>query len=85
MSEDIKDVLRTITLEVMTEFDERIKALSEHILELDANYMAIVTLLSEKRVLSTDEFDQKQEELLNEMKSKLEKVKKLAVKSKYTQ
>lgn len=85
MDEKMKDVIRTITLEIITEFNGRIKALSERVLELDANYMAIVTLLSEKKVLSTDEFDQRQEEILSELKSKLEEMLKLAVKSNHTQ
>ncbi|GAA4879890.1 hypothetical protein GCM10023310_70090 [Paenibacillus vulneris] len=68
MSDDIKEILKKVTYEVMKDFDDRIKILAKHIAEADANYMAIVLLLEEKGIITTDEFDAKKDIILEKIK-----------------
>ncbi|OAB45131.1 hypothetical protein [Paenibacillus antarcticus] len=59
--------------------DSRIKVLANHLATSDASYMAMVTLLDEKGVLSTEEFDKRQTEILEKIKHGLDEMKKYAV------
>jgi hypothetical protein len=80
MSEEIKEIIRKVTLDIMKDFDSRINVLVNHMSESDANYVALVTLLSEKRVITTDEFDKKQAEIMENIKSGLDEMRKYKVK-----
>jgi uncharacterized coiled-coil protein SlyX len=68
MSDEIKEIIRKVTLEVMQSFDSRIKVLTAHAAEQDASIFALVTLLDEKNSITTDEFDARKDEIMKKIK-----------------
>lgn len=66
--ENIKEIIRKVTLEVMQSFDSRIKVLTAHAAEQDASILALVTLLDEKTKITTDDFDARKDEIMKKIK-----------------